>query len=148
MRRSARDQVQQQKTTVLLFLPQSIQIRSGGLRLGVFRSSNAGTSLNINFVGHFTYILKSSERIEKTNCRMVESKSRTVAQYTNCGCSPVTFFHCSWRTVSGRLWLQEALMDSLLQNVQCDYSNLVSMPCSSGYWSRTVQWYRKASLIS
>jgi len=29
--------VQQQKTTVLLFLPQSIQIRSGGLRLGVFR---------------------------------------------------------------------------------------------------------------
>ena len=41
-------------------------------------SSNAGTSLNISSVGHCTYLLKSPERIEKTNCRMVDSKSRTI----------------------------------------------------------------------
>ena len=67
--------------------------------------------------------------IKKTNSRMVDWKSRTVALSPNLGCSSVILLHYFWkpRTVSGRLWLQEACVRSPLQTGQCHCSNPESM---------------------
>lgn len=66
---------------------------------------------SISFVRHCKHVLKSCERIKNTNCRIADWKSRTVARYTNCGCSSVIFLHYTWqlRTVSGKALIPKRL---------------------------------------
>ena len=132
----------------LVFLPQMIQNRNGGL---CQRGVSNGLMLSCleceqratehSWYGPWqTSKASALSAIVRTFWSHLNRSRKWTAEwlvesqelYANCGCLSVIFWINSWklRTVSRRLWFEEACVGSSLQNVQCNCSNLVSMPCS------------------